>query len=147
MILMFKDVDGGSFVELAPVQSFLYEYKDEDTNLLDINLVREEGEAEPIVYTEENSYLLRFLDSLEYKSINPSESLEIHPVKLVRIPIVIIKIKKNTLPFILKFVQFLSILFLNTPNTYINISYTITNPHANIPTNQGLLSKSHLSGE
>ncbi|MDA9917219.1 hypothetical protein N9E05_04710 [Gammaproteobacteria bacterium] len=68
MILMFKDVDGGSFVELAPVQSFLYEYKDEDTNLLDINLVREEGEAEPIVYTEENSYLLRFLDSLEYKS-------------------------------------------------------------------------------
>ena len=64
MILMFKDVDGGSFVELAPVQSFLYEYKDEDTNLLDINLVREEGEAEPIVYTEENSYLLRFLDSL-----------------------------------------------------------------------------------
>ena len=64
---MFKDVDGGSFVTTV-VQPFLYDYKDEDTNLLDINLVREEGEAEPIVYTEENSYLLRFLDSLEYKS-------------------------------------------------------------------------------
>tara|TARA_R100000908_G_scaffold22566_2_gene9119 strand:- start:2829 stop:4043 length:1215 start_codon:yes stop_codon:yes gene_type:complete len=68
IILMFKDVDGGSFVELAPVSSFLYEYKDEDTDLLDINLVRDEGEAEPIVYSEENSYLFRFLDSLEYKS-------------------------------------------------------------------------------
>lgn len=68
MILMFKDVDGGSFVELAPVQEVLAEYIDEDTDLLDINLVREEGEDEPIIYSEENSYLFRFLYSLQYKS-------------------------------------------------------------------------------
>ena len=68
IILMFNNVDGGSFVELVPVDEFLYEYKDEDTDLLDINLVRNEGEAKPVVYSGENSYLFRFLNSLEYKS-------------------------------------------------------------------------------
>ncbi len=66
IILMFKDVDGGSFVELASVSEFLYEYRNEDTDLLDINLVRDESEEEDVVYSEENSYLFRFLESLAF---------------------------------------------------------------------------------
>ena len=79
IILMFKDVDGGSFVELAPVSSFLYEYRDEEgTGLLDINLVRDAGEEEVVVYSEENSYLFRFLDSLEYKSKTQLQDIAIN---------------------------------------------------------------------
>ena len=67
MIIMYKNKFGGAMMPVE-IKEFLYDYIDEDTDSLDINLVREEGEEEPIIYSEENSYLFRFLENLENKS-------------------------------------------------------------------------------
>lgn len=67
MIVMYKNKFGGAMMPVD-IEEFLYDYIDEDTDSLDINLVREEGEDKPIIYDEENSYLFRFLQNLENKS-------------------------------------------------------------------------------
>ena len=53
-------------IQFVYVDNFFNDFVDEDTDLLDINLVREVGEKEPIMYNQENSYLFRFLESLGF---------------------------------------------------------------------------------
>ena len=67
MIIMYKNKFGGAMIPVD-IEEFLYDYIDEDTDSLDINLVREEGEDARRIINHENSYLFRFLENLENKS-------------------------------------------------------------------------------